>query len=213
MLKLTGYISETQYQYPTNDNEFSTYCKNVKSGSKSTKEYSQQCLQQNPSGKSILMIMSYSFIQSIKKYCSRRVPKIRNELIEIAKCVNPNRKHLAKCWQIYLNRMNLIFNVEPNNNKFPYLCCITDLFSTCMAEKLRNYGNPICTEKIINQFQQFYGSTMGNVMNFACENFEDQQDRCEKMIEKQQEKLTTGSIKPVNWRTPFPILIEFFQTL
>ena len=88
---------------------------------------------------------------------------------------------------------------------------ITDLFSTCMAEKLRNYGNPICTEKIINQFQQFYGSTMGNVMNFACENFEDQQDRCEKMIDK-QEKLT-GSIKPANWRTPFPILIEFFQTL
>lgn len=97
-------------------------CRNIKTGAKFTKDYTQQCLQQNPSGKSILTIIAYSITQSAKKYCARRNPKIRKEMIQIAKCTNPNRKLLTECFQTYLDRMNLTFKVEPDKNKFPYLC-------------------------------------------------------------------------------------------
>ncbi|OTF80034.1 hypothetical protein BLA29_007046, partial [Euroglyphus maynei] len=185
---------------------------NIKTGTKFAKDYTQQCLQQNPSGKSILTILAYSISQSTKKYCSRNVPKIREELIQIAKCVNPNRKLITECWETYLNRMNLTFKVQPDKNKFPYLCwyVLTDLLSSCMGEKLRHGNNPVCSEDTIDKFQRFYGSTMGNVMNFACDNFEDQA-RCQNMVEKQ--KKLNGGLPTVQWRTPFPILIDFFNTL
>lgn len=210
MLKISGNINDKRYPYPSKDEEFSTFCRNIKTGAKFTKDYTQQCLQQNPSGKSILTIIAYSITQSAKKYCARRNPKIRKEMIQIAKCTNPNRKLLTECFQTYLDRMNLTFKVEPDKNKFPYLCCVTDVLSTCMTEKLRN-GNPVCSEEAIDNFQKFFGGAMKNAMNFACENFEDQQDRCQNMIEKQVK--LNGGLPHVQWRTPFTILIEFFKTL
>lgn len=129
-------------------------------------------------------------------------------MISYAKCVNPNKHLVAKCYKNFTNKLNLTLSIEDDKSRIPYMCCLSAQLFRCTVDDLSKVKNTECTSEVVQSYGDFFNSISSNIMNSICDGTEENSDRCTKVL-----KLPKRKLVKVNHKTPFPVIISIFESL
>lgn len=130
-------------------------------------------------------------------------------MISYAKCVNPNKQVVAKCYRNFINKLNLTLSIEDVKSRIPYMCCLSAQLSRCIVDDLSKVNTKECTSEVVQSYGDFFNSISSNIMNSVCDGTEENSDRCTKIFKLPKRKV----VKAVNHKSPFPIVISIFESL
>ncbi|XP_027193708.2 uncharacterized protein LOC113788454 [Dermatophagoides pteronyssinus] len=167
-------VTSKTRKFPTTLPEFSTFCKQNLQLAADVTTMSKQCFKNEM--KNIIALVGYSYRQRMKLLCKRSNNNSKaNAVISAAPCLNRFRSKMAKCFDRTANRIAEIKS-QPNNLKFPYLCCETGQIRKCI-EKIQS-GD--CKKDLQGYIDNALEMTNGFI-DRSCGEYNDETDKCDRL--------------------------------
>ncbi|KAH9530324.1 hypothetical protein DERF_004136 [Dermatophagoides farinae] len=168
-------VTSKTRKFPTNTQELEVYCKKNQQLVTNIMAISKQCFKEEM--KNIISLVGYSYRQRVKLLCKNKNKNNQRakELLSAGGCLNRYRTKMGKCFDRTANRIGEIKS-QPNNLKFPYLCCETGQIRKCIEK--------ISSGDCKNEIQFYIDGALSATNGFidrTCGEYNDETDKCDKL--------------------------------
>lgn len=97
----------------------SSTTRNIKEGEQYVKAYASKCL--DGASKTASAVFAYTASRTNRKYCVRN-GKSRAEMRDFAKCANKHKLDTKKCFDSFMDGLNVTNTIVDPKKRIPYIC-------------------------------------------------------------------------------------------
>lgn len=144
-------------------------------------------------------ILVYTTRAQTKQLCNKPSKRLSN-LLEAAQCANDAITGFQSCNLRFIDALLGAETVKSHKLRLPIACCNFHEMKKCFWDKGQDYAK--CNDQKLANIDKFVEALTGNLLGVVCSDYDEDSDKCAKVVDELTPKRPKGVRRPKSFFLP-----------